>query len=305
MTLSSRHDTERQSATSTVLGGTGRGAPGTTAALSPAGHDARRPLVSVIVPCYNATPFVEATIGSVLCQTWTSLEVLAVDDGSTDATFELLRTISQSDARVRPMQLPRNHGSPAAPRNAGVLAARGEWVAFLDADDIWHPRKLEVQMRVLETHGGVLCSTEMADFRDDGEIVFDEPPAQPPVVRVTLMQQLLKYRTPTSSILARREFMLQHPFNTDLSYRAREDTDCFIRVHEDMPFSVKVAYPLVRYRQQASQISGNKWKMVSRHLGMLRKYRLRSGKSLGVMAYVYTATHFMASLYVRWWRRRL
>ncbi len=272
---------------------------------TPADDHLRRPLVSVIVPCYNAAPFVEATIGSVLRQTWPELEVMAVDDGSTDTTYQLLQAIAARDSRVKPMQLSRNHGSPAAPRNAGVAAARGEWVAFLDADDLWHPNKLEIQMRVLAQHGCLVCSTEMLDFRDDAEVVFDPPPGTPQVVRVTLLQQLVKYRTPTSSIVAQRDFMTRHPFNPDLSYRAREDTDCFIRVHEDMPFSIKVAYPLVRYRQQASQISGNKWKMVTRHLGMLRKYRFRSGRSLGVMAYVFTATHFAASLYVRLLRGRL
>jgi teichuronic acid biosynthesis glycosyltransferase TuaG len=263
------------------------------------------PLVSVVVPSFNAAPFLESTLRSVLDQTHRNLEVIVVDDASTDGSADLVARIAETDPRVKLVCRTSNAGSPAAPRNQGVDAARGDWVAFLDADDLWHPRKLEIQLRVLASHGGVLCSTEMVDFRDDDEVVFDEPPSQPRVVHVTLRQQLVKYRTPTSSILARRDFMRRHPFNTDLSYCAREDTDCFIRVHEDMPFSVKVAYPLVRYRQQAAQISGNKWRMVGRHLGMLRKYRLRSGKPLGLMAYVYTATHFVSSLYVRGWRRRL
>lgn len=275
------------------------------AAPSPAPENASRELVSVIIPCYNAQPFVAATIQSVLRQSWHEVEVLVVDDHSTDASFAIVEAIAAGDARVRPMRLPRNHGSPAAPRNAGVAAARGRWVAFLDADDLWHPRKLELQMRALADHHGTMCSTEMLDFRDDASVTFDEPPAAVRLVRVTLWQQLVKYRTPTSSIVARRDFMLRHPFNTDLSYRAREDTDCFIRVHEDMAYSIKIAYPLVRYRQQASQISGNKWAMVKRHLGMLRKYRFRSGRALGPLAYLLTATHFTASIYVRLLRRKL
>src|SRR4029077_13002944 len=128
----------------------------TQGARAPASSDgqlAHRPLVSVIVPCYNAAPFVQATIRSVLRQSWSHLEVLAVDDGSTDATFQIVEAIAADDPRVRPIRLARNHGSPAAPRNAGVAAARGEWVAFLDADDLWHPRKLELQMAVLAADG--------------------------------------------------------------------------------------------------------------------------------------------------------
>ena len=199
----------------------------------------------------------------------------------------------------------KNAGAPAAPRNTGIAAARGEWVAFLDADDLWHPRKLELQMRALDAHSALLCSTQMKDFSDEIRVEFDLPMRPLRVAHVTLKQQMLKYRTPTSSIVARREFMSRHLFNEDPSYKAREDTDCFIRVHEDMPFSIKIIYPLVFYRQQASQISGNKWKMVGRHLAMLKKYRLKSGKGLGPMAYIYTFTHFIASIYLRLIRRIL
>lgn len=262
-------------------------------------------LVSVVIPCFNAAGYVGATIESVQRQTWREIEIVVVDDKSTDGTSRLVAAIASQDSRVRLIQLPRNHGAPAVPRNVGVLAARGEWIAFLDADDLWHPRKLELQMQALNARGASMCSTRMKDFRRDDEVVFDPLPTTPPVELVTLRQQLLKYRTPTSSILIRRALMRQHPFNEDPSYKAREDTDCFIRVHEDMPFSIKIVHPLVFYRQQANQISGNKWKMVGRHLAMLKKYRLKSGEGLGALAYVYTFTHFLASIYLRLIRRML
>jgi len=266
---------------------------------------AEAPLVSVVIPCFNAVAYVEATIESVLRQSWTALEVIVVDDKSTDATVQVVTAIAARDARVRLIELPRNHGAPAAPRNLGVAAARGEWIAFLDADDLWHPRKLELQLLALHERSAVMCSTQMRDFHDESEIVIEPPPARPHIELITLTTQLLKYRTPTSSIVARRELVQRHPFNEDLSYKAREDTDCFIRVHEEMPFSIKIAHPLVFYRQQANQISGNKWKMVGRHLAMLKKYRFKSGKGLGPMAYVYTFTHFAASIYLRLFRRML
>ena len=262
-------------------------------------------LVSVVVPCFNASAFIRSTIESVLAQTHTALELLVVDDKSTDDSAAIVEAIGERDPRVVLIQMPRNAGAPAAPRNAGVAAARGEWIAFLDADDLWHPRKLELQMRALAEHGAALCSTQMKDFREERDIARVEPPASVRVERVTLRQLLLKYRTPTSSIVVRRELMRAHPFNEDLSYKAREDTDCFIQLHEHIPYSIKLAHPLVYYRQQAAQISGNKGKMVRRHLSILKKYRHKSGEGLGVMAYVYTATHFLASIYVRAIRRML
>lgn len=265
-----------------------------------------RPIqVSIIVPCFNAARFIGKTIESVLAQTYSSFELIVVDDRSIDRSVEIAEAYARADPRVRLIKMPKNAGAPAVPRNAGISAARGGWVAFLDADDLWHPRKLELQMEVLKAYGAVMCSTQMKDFRDGDQVVFHPPPVPLPVGRVTLTQQLLKYRTPTSSIVVAIELMRRHPFNEDLSYKAREDTDCFIRVHEDMPFSIKIIHPLVFYRQQPSQISGNKWKMVGRHLAMLKKYRLKSGNGLGVMAYIYTFTHFSASIYLRLIRKML
>jgi teichuronic acid biosynthesis glycosyltransferase TuaG len=262
-------------------------------------------LVSVIVPCYNAEAFLRSTLDSVLRQSHAALELLVVDDRSTDGSPGIVREFAARDARVRLLEMPRNAGGPAAPRNLGVAAAQGRWIALLDADDIWHPHKLEMQLRALAETGAVMCSTQMADFRDEREIVVRAVPEPLPLQRVTLRQQLVKYRTPTSSIVASRELMRAHPFNEDPSYKAREDTDVFIRVHESMHSSVKIAHPMVYYRQQATQISGNKLKMVSRHFHMLRRYRLRSGRGLGPMVYVYTATHFLASLWIRWIRKAL
>jgi len=262
-------------------------------------------LVTVVIPCYNGARFIGRTIESVLAQTYAKLELIVVDDRSTDNSVELIKAFVQRDKRVRLIERARNAGAPAAPRNTGVAAAQAQWIAFLDADDIWHPEKLRLQMQALRDHDAALCSTQMKDFRDEAEIVIAEPPREPRIAQITLTQQLLKYRTPTSSIVARRDLLLAHPFNEDLSYKAREDTDCFIRLHEYMDHSIKIQHPLVFYRLQANQISGDKWKMVSRHFAMLRKYRLKSGEGLGLMAHVYTATHFLASIYIRMIRHML
>jgi len=262
---------------------------------------AARPMVTVVIPCFNAQAFLPRTLESVLAQTHANLEIIVVDDASSDRSVEIVRSYAARDSRVRLLVRSTNAGTPGAPRNDGVANARGEWIAFLDADDLWHPMKLELQLRALREHGALMCSTLMKDFVDEREIVVS-PPREPKVQRIDLGMQLRKYRTPTSSIVAHRDLMRRLPFNEDIGYRAREDTDCFIRAHEEVPYSIKVLHPLVFYRQQAAQISGNKWKMIPRHLNMLKKYRLKSGRGFGPMAYVYTMTHFVASIYLRWFR---
>src|SRR5262245_59148592 len=171
--------------------------------------------VSVIVPCYNAAAYLARTIESVLQQSHRDLELIVVDDLSTDGSADIVLRYAARDPRVRLLRMPRNTGGPAAPRNAGVAAARGRWLAFLDADDLWHTRKLEAQLGVLEQSGLAMCSAQMLDFIDGTERVERALPVPLPLLRVTLTQQLVKYRTPTSSIVIRRELLGARPFNED------------------------------------------------------------------------------------------
>jgi glycosyltransferase involved in cell wall biosynthesis len=109
---------------------------------------ARTPLVSVVIPAYNSAAVVGGAIDSVLRQSYRRLVVIVVDDGATDATSSVVREYILQDERVR-LLTQANAGAPAA-RNRGVEAARGELVAFLDADDEWLPSKLERQVRELK-----------------------------------------------------------------------------------------------------------------------------------------------------------
>src|SRR5262245_41508013 len=108
--------------------------------------------VSVVIPCYNARPYLEETIRSVFSQTFTPCEILVVDDGSSDGSAHVAEGFGD---RVRVIRQ-RNQGECAA-RNAGLQAACGEWIAFLDADDVWKPNKLELQVAAVRRHEEVVC----------------------------------------------------------------------------------------------------------------------------------------------------
>lgn len=119
-----------------------------------------KPLISVVIPTFNRAKQVETALKSVLAQTYREFEVLVIDDGSTDGTGEALREIISSlgkgGTRVRYF-FQSNQGQSAA-RNKGTSEARGEWVAFLDSDDVWLPEKLEWQVRALEQFEGKCCA---------------------------------------------------------------------------------------------------------------------------------------------------
>jgi glycosyltransferase involved in cell wall biosynthesis len=102
------------------------------------------PLVSIIMPAYNAENYISEAIVSVRDQTWQKWELIVVNDGSTDSTGTIVATFCQTDSRVRLITQP--NGKLPKARNTGIGVASGEFVAFLDADDMWHPTKLEKQL---------------------------------------------------------------------------------------------------------------------------------------------------------------
>lgn len=104
------------------------------------------PLVSVVIPVFNGAPFVAKAVASVRAQTVKDVEIIVVDDGSTDGTQAILAGLQRSDGIVWFQQ---DHGGPARSRNRGIEAARGEFVALLDCDDVWLPEKLAAQLDVV------------------------------------------------------------------------------------------------------------------------------------------------------------
>jgi len=107
-------------------------------------------LVSVIVPVHNGSTTIERALGSALAQTHRHIEVVVIDDGSTDPSWEIITGIAASDARVVTYRRPEASGGPAVPRNVGLALSRGEFLALLDQDDQWLPRKLEKQLPLFE-----------------------------------------------------------------------------------------------------------------------------------------------------------
>lgn len=139
-----------------------------------------RPLVSVILPTYNRGYVLKRAVDSVLAQTYSNLELIVIDDGSTDNTQELLA--SYSDPRLK-VVVPGKNGGPAAARNRGLEVARGDFIAFQDSDDEWLLEKLERQLAHLEAHpdasvsvAGFLCvpfDMEVLGYRGASELRRD------------------------------------------------------------------------------------------------------------------------------------
>ena len=110
----------------------------------------KEPLVSIVMPMYNSSRYVEESVKSVLSQSFQDWELLVVDDGSSDNSLEIVQRYERLDDRVHLLQNSHPSGRPASPRNLGVKMSRGRFIAFLDSDDVWLPEKLACQLPLFE-----------------------------------------------------------------------------------------------------------------------------------------------------------
>lgn len=118
-------------------------------------------LVSIVMPSYNTAQYIEESIQSVLDQTYSNWELIIVDDCSTDHAEEIVLSIK--DDRIRYLKNTCNSGA-AVSRNKALREARGKWIAFLDSDDVWHPEKLERQLRFMQEHGYAFSYTNYSEM---------------------------------------------------------------------------------------------------------------------------------------------
>jgi teichuronic acid biosynthesis glycosyltransferase TuaG len=237
--------------------------------------------VSVVIPAYNAAQFLSETILSVLAQEDVDFELLVVDDCSTDQTAEIVKAALAEDGRVHYLCMPSNSGGPAGPRNMGVHAARGRWVAFCDADDIWHPRKLRLQIDLAQReHADLVCSSIKDFMHGKKPILPDQVPEDGLTVHsLPYWQMILKDRIATSSALCSREALIKSGgFNVAQDLVAVEDYDLWLRLMETPSFKVlRIEIPLVAYRRLPQSLSANKLLHARRVMSVARLAANRGG----------------------------
>lgn len=118
----------------------------------------KRPLVSIIMPCHNGERYIAASIRSVMNQTYQNWELLVIDDASTDSSVGIVQAICHEDSRVKQLINDNPQGRPYAPRNYGIARAQGDYIAFLDCDDLWEKSYLEHLLKVFEDRDDVVVA---------------------------------------------------------------------------------------------------------------------------------------------------
>lgn len=215
------------------------------------------PLVSVIMPTFNASKFLADSIESILGQTYGEVELLITDDGSSDAsTLQILKEYSRKDARVKVEYLQGNHG-PAYARNHSIGRAGGRYIAFCDSDDRWMPEKLERQIRFMTEKDCALCYSSyiVCDDKDEEigitiapkRISFDMLKRDNKVGCLTAIYDTEK--------LGKKYYMPQ--------LRKRQDWGLFLTILRDCRMAYGIVEPLAWYRHRSHSVSSNKLSLIA------------------------------------------
>lgn len=227
------------------------------------------PDVSVVIPCYRCSATVGRAVASVFAQSQPPLEVIVVDDASNDGTAAVLEQLAR-EPRVRVISLARNGGAAAA-RNAGWDAARGEFVAFLDADDAWHPRKLEIQSGFMRRRAGYPMTAHWMAYEDDPALV-ELKGEEVPFTEIAFRSMLYRNWFHTSSVMLRRE--VPQRFAPDK--RHGEDRQLWLDIAAAGQRIARIDLPLVTIYKPlvgASGLSADLWAMEAAELATFRGLR--------------------------------
>ena len=244
------------------------------------------PLVSVIMPMYNSAKHVREAIESVQAQTIASWELCITDDCSTDGSADIVAKVAAEDPRVRLFRQESNQGAAAA-RNVSLENARGRFVAYLDADDLWAPEKLERQIEFME-HGchGFSCSSYEVIGEDGG--LLGKTVTMP--ARSDLDGFLANNYLQTVGIMADLERVDKNLLHMP-DIRRRQDAATWIQVLQARHDCYGIAEPLCYYRRTAGSLSSNRVKAVK---GVWYLYREVAGLKLPKACYCFVRYAFLA-----------
>ena len=212
-----------------------------------------KPLVSVVMPTFNAEKYLAESINSVLAQTYNNWELLITDDCSTDDTVAIAKKYADSDSRVKLFIQPQNQGAGAA-RNNSIKNAKGKYIAFLDADDLWLPKKLEKQVLFAQKNNHALTYTSYQKFSGNKLAGIVTPP------KSTTYSKLM-YSNVIGCLTAMYDAEQLGKKYMPL-IRKRQDMGLWLDILKEVPAAYCLREPLARYRVGVG-MSANKLKTLS------------------------------------------
>ena len=210
------------------------------------------------MPTYNSESHVQDSIQSVINQSLHNWELIIVDNCSTDGTVDIIKKIQSSHSNIQLYSTDFNSGGPATPRNIGIKESLGEFLAFIDSDDVWHKEKLEVQSKYLDKYN-LVCSS--ADYVDNFGCVI-KTTSKNNDIELTLCSVVCKNRIITSSVIVHKDLFLKIMFDSDPMLIGFEDYNAYIKYISQFGSGCLIGKPLLSWRVSDSSlglsISGKK-----------------------------------------------
>lgn len=215
-------------------------------------------LVSSITPVYNSEKYIEATLLSILSQSYQNIEIIVVDDCSTDNTAAIINKMADKYRQIKYYRLEQNSGAAVA-RNKGIELAQGQFIAFIDSDDIWKPEKLERQISVVKNQKAEFVFTAIEIIDSDGKTIKSKRPVREEIGYKFLLKNTM---IATSSVLidVSKTGKFRMPF-----IRSGQDYATWLLLLRNGRTAYGVNEALVQYRRTKGSLSSDKvrnWKKV-------------------------------------------
>ncbi len=213
-------------------------------------------LVSVITPVFNCEKYIERTLQSVFAQTYKNIEIVLVDDQSKDRSAEIIKGFQATHPEIVYFLQPKNMGAGHA-RNKALELARGQYVAFLDADDMWKPEKIEKQVKLLIEKQGGFCFTAIEMIDGNDKVIKGKRKVKEEIDYKFLLSNTM---IPTSGVMVDR--IIKGDFRMHLR-RGGQDYATWLRLLRDGSKAYGIDEALVGYRIAGESLSSNKMKSIS------------------------------------------
>lgn len=227
------------------------------------------PLVSIVTPNYNCARFIAQTIDSVLAQTYTNWELLVQDDCSTDGSYEIALEYARKDSRIKVEQNAKNAGA-AVTRNNAISRSKGEYLAFLDSDDLWLPEKLERQLKFMQKNQCDFCFTRYEHIDEDGESLG----IRAKVVKNLSYKKMLHHCWPGCLTVMYKQDLQNKIYANDV--KKNNDHALFLRVLKKCKNAMGMNECLAFYRIRKGSISRNKFKMIEPYIKVLHEFESKN-----------------------------
>lgn len=213
------------------------------------------PLVSIIMPNYNCGPFLRTAIDSVLSQTYGNWELLIQDDASTDGSLAIIEEYAARDPRIKFGRNDRNRGA-ALSRNKAIERSEGEYLAFLDSDDVWLPKKLETQLAFMQAHDCDFSFTQYAHIDEKGGLTG----VQVKVIKHLTYRKMLMHCWPGCLTVMYRQDLHRKIYSENVE--RNNDHALFLRVLKNCRNACGIEACTALYRIRKGSISRSKFKMI-------------------------------------------